>query len=212
MGADGGGFGAGRGHPHLAGRQAQERRRSAGAGKPTDCPTDDNGWFLDPTPYDNSEFMGNIVNAFSGDAQAGSPAFGRGDFFTVVAAEMAHTMGSMAITLTGWTQLTTDTGIADTAEGGGTGTFWTFNGPSIDHLLTSNNGGGGGADWGSALHGAGPGVTVNFGGKSYIGAAGHRQRGLRERPPLHGQQHVLADVQGCVRLLVDRPGALRHVL
>ena len=50
--------------------------------------------------------------------------------------------------------------------------FYTFVGPSIKHLLTSNNGGRGGGELRSAVHGAGPetgGVEVSFGGDTYIG-------------------------------------------
>ena len=133
------------------------------------------GWFFDPTPEEHSEFQGNIVNAFSGDAHAGSPASGLGDFYTVVAAEIAHCLGLYGNVLPGWAARTTNTFIADTAEAGGSntgsrGTFWVFQGPSIKHLLTSNNGGSGGSNWGSAVHAAGPGVNVNFGGDTYHGA------------------------------------------
>ena len=51
-----------------------------------------NVWFIDPTPTDSSEFTGNIDNAFSGDAQGGSPAR-LCDMETVVTAELAHILG-----------------------------------------------------------------------------------------------------------------------
>ena len=127
------------------------------------------GWFFDPTPNESSEFVGNITNAFSGDAQAGSPASGLGDFYTVVAAEIAHCLGLYGNTLPGWAARTTNTNIPDTAEAGSGNTgsrgyFWVFQGPSIKHLLTSNNGGSGsgGSNWGSAVHAAGPGVNVTY--------------------------------------------------
>src|SRR5206468_8272744 len=125
-----------------------------------------------PTPLENSEFQSSIVNAFSADAGLGSPAAGKSDFFTVVAAEMTHLMGLYGGTgmVPLWDAHTTDTGIADTAEGGGIGHFWTFTGPSIKHLMTGNNGGSGGNSFNGAVHAAGPNVTVNFGGDSYIGA------------------------------------------
>lgn len=43
------------------------------------CGGDGSGWFIDPTPNDNSEFAGAINNAFTGTAQAGSPAAGLSD-------------------------------------------------------------------------------------------------------------------------------------
>jgi hypothetical protein len=133
------------------------------------------GWFFDPTPNEHSEFVGNITNAFSGDAQAGSPASGLGDFYTVVAAEITHCLGLFGNNLPGWAARTTNTNIPDTAEAGSSNTgsrgyFWVFQGPSIKHLLTSNNGGSGGSNWGSAVHAAGPGVPVSFGGDTYVGS------------------------------------------
>ena len=133
------------------------------------------GWFFDPTPNESSEFVGNITNAFSGDAQAGSPASGLGDFYTVVAAEITHCLGLFGNSLPGWAARTTNTNIPDTAEAGSGNTgsrgfFWVFQGPSVKHLLTSNNGGSGGSNWGSAVHAAGPGVPVSFGGDTYVGS------------------------------------------
>jgi hypothetical protein len=143
-----------------------------GAGNGSADLNDTNGWFMDPTPFESSEFMGNITNEFSGDAQAGSPAAGKGDFFTVVAAEMTHCMGMSSGSPAAWTNLTTNTGVADNAEGGGIGFFYAFVGPDIKHLLTSNNGGPGGQDRMKAVHSAGPGGSqpVNFGGDLYFGA------------------------------------------
>src|SRR6266540_561083 len=51
------------------------------------------GFFIDPTPFESSEFTGNIVNAFAGDAQAGSPAAGLTDLYTVALLELTHEMG-----------------------------------------------------------------------------------------------------------------------
>lgn len=130
------------------------------------------GWFLDPTPDDHSEFLGNIVNAYSGDAQAGSPAAGLSDFYTVVAAEMTHCVGLYggSSSVPSWNARNTNTGQSDSAEGGGTGQFWVFRGPSIKHLMTSNNGGPGGNVFGGAIHGGGPGVNVSFQGDVYTGS------------------------------------------
>ena len=126
------------------------------------------GWFIDPTPADDSEFAGGIVNAFSGDAQAGSPANGLGDFYTVAAAETTHVLGLFGNSLSLWSSKTTNTFVPDTAEGNGQGTFYVFRGNSIKHLLTSNNAGS--QNWGSAIHAAGPNVPVTFQGDTYIGS------------------------------------------
>ncbi|MGH7177477.1 MAG: hypothetical protein ACREJC_08870 [Tepidisphaeraceae bacterium] len=130
------------------------------------------GWFLDPTPFESSEFQGNLVNAFSGHAQTGSPASAKSDFFTVVAAEVTHCMGLYGglSVVPLWDAMNTNTGVPDTAEGGGIGTFWAFRGPSIKHLLTGNNGGGGGNSFPGGVHAAGPNVPVVFDGDTYLGA------------------------------------------
>jgi hypothetical protein len=129
-------------------------------------PNDDNGWFLDPTPFESSEFNGNILNAFAGEAAQGSPAFGRWDFYTVACAELTHCMGLFGNALPGWASHTVNTGVADNVSG--PGYFWAFDGPSIKHLLTSDNGGS--QDWGSAIHGAKAPGKVHFNGLEWYGA------------------------------------------
>jgi hypothetical protein len=125
------------------------------------------GWFLDPTPFDNSEFTGNIVNAFAADAQSGSPAAGLADFFTVVCNEMTHCMGQFGNALPGWAALTADTGLHDNATG--VGNLWVFRGPSIKHLMTSDNAGI--QDAGSAVHTSESGNdNITFQGDNYWGA------------------------------------------
>jgi len=122
------------------------------------------GFFIDPTPFESSEFMGNIVNAFAGDAQAGSPAAGLTDLYTVALLELTHEMG---ITSAGGLRyqtggFLTSTGVSDPA-GNGSGFFWVFTGPSITALMTSFDSGGGGTDFGPGVHSAegGPGETFN---------------------------------------------------
>ncbi|MBC8105872.1 MAG: hypothetical protein H7Z14_04725, partial [Anaerolineae bacterium] len=124
-------------------------------------PNSDNGWFIDPTPYDASEFWGTITNAFAGDAGIGSPADGKSDFYTFVAHEMTHAMGFG--TATAFNNLCTNTGISD----GGAGTLFVFRGPSIHHLMSSTTGT---TDSGVGKHSAGPGWTTDFGGETYMGA------------------------------------------
>ena len=130
------------------------------------------GWYIDPTPNDHSEFLGSIVNAFSGNATVGGPASGLSDFYTVAAAELTHALGLFghSTSVPGFRNLTTNTGASDNAEGGGIGTFYVFRGPSIKHLLTSNNGGPGGSSFSGAIHSAGPnGGGFAFDGDVYVG-------------------------------------------
>jgi hypothetical protein len=133
------------------------------------------GWYLDPTPNDSSEFQGSIVNAFAGDAQAGSPAARLSDLFTVMALEMTHTLGLNRDPNELFQQdpnhYLTNTTKADAAVSAGKGTLFTFNGPDAQALFTTNNGGSGGKDTGKALHTAEPtpGNTVTAGGVTYYG-------------------------------------------
>src|SRR5205809_6516063 len=113
---------------------------------------DDNGdhipdaakWFVDPTPYENSEFEGTIVNAFAGQAQAGSPAAGLHDLYTVIVLETSHIMGfDKRPGLKIWSGgLLTNTNIpipAGQQEGGDINTYWRFQGPDVTTLMNGNS-------------------------------------------------------------------------
>ena len=130
-------------------------------------------WFLDPDAalnFDSSEFEGNIVNPFAGDAPSGSPLEDQGDFYTVVAAEMAHCLGLFggtgAVPL--WDSHTTNTGTADNAEGGGTSNFWTFTGPSVRHLMTGFNAGTP-SSFNGAVHSSGGTANITFASTNWRG-------------------------------------------
>src|SRR5262249_41049444 len=131
------------------------------------------GFFLDPTPYDSSEFQGPIINGFAGQTQAGSPAAGLGDLYTVVLHELGHVVG-----FAGDSGLRLQTGgfVTNTGVRDGPGYFWAFNGPSIAHLLTSNNAGL--EDFGRPLHTAWTGSSVFFGGQWLRGAQDVMNAGL----------------------------------
>jgi hypothetical protein len=130
------------------------------------------GWFLDPTPNDNSAFTGTVVNGFSAFAQAGSPAAGLADLDTVVTHELGHALGiSSDLRLRNFS---TDTGVPDRSSGNGVGHYYAFVGPSgYSHLMTSFDSGGGGSDFGQAVHSAAagdPAYPISFGGRTYVGA------------------------------------------
>lgn len=163
------------------------------------------GWFLDPTPQDNSEFRGAIVNAFAGDAQPGSPAVGQADLFTVVAQELTHVMGissnPQARIHNPDAGTITNTGIADDAEGGGVGRYFVFDGPSVTHLMTSNNGGPNGTDRGRIVHSAGPGgatqpipFTSDFRGNRQLFGADDNGNALFEL----GRRYLVSDVTALI--------------
>jgi hypothetical protein len=124
------------------------------------------GWFLDPTPFDHSEFNGTIVNAFAGDAPVGSPARNLSDFLTVANLEIAHTVGLFTAP-SAWNGFNIDLNVND-AAGGATGSdLYRFNGSTIRHLNTEFDSGAGA--FGSAVHTAEP-QSVTVSGVVYNGA------------------------------------------
>lgn len=145
-------------------------------GNNTPDANDTNGWYFDPRPMDNAEFMGDIRHAFN--ARATNTSQGN-DFFSVVNAEIVHTLGFISDrsnTGGGWNgylleNFSTATGIRDSGDGGGTrGYHFIFDGPNIDHLMTGFNGGDTDDDsWGNMIHTAGGGSNINFGGVNYRG-------------------------------------------
>ena len=107
-----------------------------------------NGYFIDPTPDESSEFRGPIVNAFAGQAQIGSPAAGRPDMFTLVSHELGHLMGFSSEADSGLhsgTPRPVETTSQDVVDLVGnprmpTAELWTYDGFAVDALLTDSNG------------------------------------------------------------------------
>jgi hypothetical protein len=136
-----------------------------------------NPWYLNPTLF-SKDFLGTPTNAFSGSAQAGSPASGQWDLLEAVTHELGHAMGLAANTRIN--ALCKDTGVVDQTSvpsnaGDKTrGHYYAFVGPSVSTLLTSFNStpGGGGKDTGGGEHFAAPGdarYPISFNGKSFVG-------------------------------------------
>jgi hypothetical protein len=121
------------------------------------------GYYLDPVPTDSAEFNETIGNAFLGGAPTSSDAYAMLDLYNLVAHEVGHVLGfGVGNATSPFKSRTTYTGIADTI-----GYFYTFNGPSISHLLSSANGG---ADGGSAIHAARADLTpITYNGTRYDG-------------------------------------------
>lgn len=170
-------------------------------------PNDSNGWYFDPTPTDHGEFNAGIVNAFAGDATA---ALGS-DFFSIVVYEMTHVLGLITDKFNNgadWqgyrlesSGFATNTGVNDNAEGGGSfGDFWVFDGPTVDHLMTSyNSGDQTAASWGNVVHSAGVRPTaLNFAGQNWQGSedAGNASGGGDRVLPSWAMAHVLSDAYG----------------
>jgi hypothetical protein len=141
-------------------------------------PNDSNGYFLDSTPNDYSEFQGTILNPF-----AANPTTTVGnDLYSIVASEVTHTLGLVSpkagqggANFNGYllinSGLTQATGQRDASEGGGTsGYYYTFRGPTLDHAMTSYNSGDPDDDsWGNVVHTAGGTANFNFNGLNYQG-------------------------------------------
>jgi hypothetical protein len=175
-----------------------------GSGNNDGNPNSSNGWYLDPNPDDHAEFSGTIVNAFAGNAT------GLGnDFYSVVVAEAAHVLGLISDKFNNgadWdgyllesSGFLTDTNVSDTAEGNGNGEFWVFEGPTIDHLMTTfNSGDANPTSWGNIVHTSGPGPLggLFFNNKTWFGSddAGNAFYNTSQRTlPSFVTTHVLAD-------------------
>ncbi len=131
-------------------------------------------WYLDPTPDDNSEFMGTLVHAFARNPTPGGPAAGMRDLRTLLVHELGHTMGissgsplmyaNPAITMT-------KTNITDNSVGSGANTYWLFQGPSVNVVMTDFDIGGPVTP--SAGHNAMPvagNPAINFNSQTYYTA------------------------------------------
>lgn len=96
-------------------------------------------WFLDPTPDENSEFMGTLAHAYARSPTPGGPAAGMRDLRTLLVHELGHTMGvSSGSTLmySNAAVTVTNTGITDNSVGSGGNSYWLFQGPSVNAVLT----------------------------------------------------------------------------
>ena len=126
--------------------------------------TDGHGsnYFLDPTPHEHSEFQGDIINAFAGEA-SDPAAQGKMDLYSLVQAEVVHALGITSATNSRYRELInagaagvngvslTDTGVLDQVFFGTGATLWEFDGPSIHYLMSDIDGGNKGQPAHSAL-------------------------------------------------------------
>lgn len=173
------------------------------SGNNSSDPNDSNGWYLDPNPYDWSEFTGPITNAFSGTSASIGP-----DFYSFASAEIAHVLGLISDRSNAggnWNNyrletsgMATNTNMRDNSEGGGSfGFFWVFDGPTVDHLMTSyNSGDANSASWGNVIHTAGGGGNINFNNVNYQSSedVGNAIVFIGERTiPSWVTAHILAD-------------------
>jgi hypothetical protein len=114
------------------------------------------GYFIDPTPYDSSEYQRGI-NAYAADAFRGTSAWGEADLLTLVLHETMHAVGLNADPREAFQQnlhgYLRSTGQADGADS--PGSLFTFTGPDVRALFTSDDGDS--ADLGRATHLARPG-------------------------------------------------------
>ena len=131
------------------------------------------GWYLDPTPFDNSEFQGTLQNAFT---EFNSISLGGADLLTGIMHEIGHAMGLYAAS-SQIKALSTNTGVTDTLNTPvvtpvNTNTYWLFKGPSVSTLWTSYDSGGasgGASNAGGAQHAAPSGASATVNGVTYVG-------------------------------------------
>lgn len=168
---NGGGYGGG-GAP--AATAPADGRPTTGSftittGNVTPDPNDSNGWYFDPQPNDWAEYDVPI-DAFSGTSTTATGS----DFYSVAVSELTHVLGLISDknndggSWNGYrlesSGMAVNTNIMDSTEGGGTfGRFYGFDGPTVDHLMTSyNSGDATNASWGNVIHSAGPGANINW--------------------------------------------------
>src|SRR5262249_22747554 len=130
------------------------------------------GWWLDPTPDDSAEFEGYVSNPYAGDAPAGSPAQNKSDFYTIVVHELSHVLGFAADPHSAL-QKNADHFLAATRQTDrffNAGKLFTFNGPSVQALLTSYNRFAPNFDAGLPLHTAEPANSLTSAGVYFVGS------------------------------------------
>jgi hypothetical protein len=130
------------------------------------------GYFLDPTPHDSEEFRGTIVNGFAANATPGGPADGLADLYTVTLAELTHAMGLFGYSKYNFLKdpngYLRDAGQRDAALAG---ELWTYTGPDVHALLTSDDGGADFNKGNTPRHDAEPNAknSVTYQGSTYYG-------------------------------------------
>ncbi len=131
-------------------------------------------WYLDPTPDDHSEFMGTLQNAFARNPTPGGPADGMRDLRTLLVHELGHTMGISSgspLMYSNPSITMTNTGITDNTIGTGGNSYWLFQGPTTNVVMTDYDILG--PVTSTAGHNAMPrsgNTPINFGGTNYYTA------------------------------------------
>jgi hypothetical protein len=131
------------------------------------------GYYLDPTPQFNEEYS-TALNAYAALPDPAGPVGEGFDFRTIAMFEMSHCLGlfddSSLLFIQDANHYLTNTGQNDAIDQ--SGKLWTYNGPDVQALFTSNNGGPGGHDEGLPLHTARDdiGNVVTVGGTTFFGA------------------------------------------
>ena len=174
MGARGSGLGGTGGSSTLLGSKPRTGAITIGGGADINNNSnveDGEGWYIDPTPGEMSEFAGTPVHAYLAVAQAGSAAAGLADLYSLVTIEMQHVLGMDDASGTAWRNnvgnYLSNTGQADNTDT--PGTLYTFTSNNVTGLLTSNNGGAGGQNRVWAIHTADPNNSITVNSVAYRG-------------------------------------------
>lgn len=96
-------------------------------------------WYLDPTPDDHSEFMGALIHPYARNPTPAGPANGLRDLRTLLIHELGHTMGVSSgspLMYSNANITMTNTGIPDTSVTASGNSYWLFQGPSLNAVMT----------------------------------------------------------------------------
>ncbi|MEM7313279.1 MAG: hypothetical protein AAF497_09020, partial [Planctomycetota bacterium] len=147
------------------------------------CDSDGDGnteWWFDPTPADNSEFLGDIVNGFRSSLTDSTVVDGR-DLLSLAIHEIGHVMGfsevlydqalaGNAFSTPSGNATITDTLISNDLTSATDDTYWIFEGPSINAVLTNFDIGGTASNGRHAARALSGNQPISFDGNDYFGS------------------------------------------
>jgi hypothetical protein len=157
-----------------------------------------NGWYLDPTPTDSSEFQGTRSNGY---VQGPTAALGGGDLFSGVLHELGHAFGlSSNASINAFATDTGATDVINAPAASPAAHYWRLDTPNSHTLWTGYDSGGatgGATGQAGAQHFAPAGAVVDQNGRKYYGQTGLMNAFFSSRSLINDDlAFILQDVYG----------------